>query len=56
MKNKHRGSSFDDFLKEERLYEEGNVDAVKRATVFQLKKQKFTKNSICKKMRTRHAT
>ena len=35
MKNKHRGSSFDDFLKEEGLFEDCSAEAVKRVIVFQ---------------------
>lgn len=35
MKNKHKGSSFDDFLKEEGLFEECHTEAVKRVIAFQ---------------------
>ena len=56
MANKHRGSSFDDFLKEEGIFEECNTEAVKRVLAFQLekemKKQKITKSEFAKKMRT----
>lgn len=59
MKNKHRGSSFDDFLKEEELFEECNAEAVKRVIAFQLerelKKQKLTKTQLAKKMHTSRA-
>lgn len=45
MKNKHRGSNFDSFLKEEGLFEECNAEAAKRVIAFQLlgelKKQKL---------------
>lgn len=59
MKNRHRGSSFDDFLKEEGLFEECNAEAVKRVIAFQLerelKKQKLTKTQLAKKMHTSRA-
>jgi antitoxin HicB len=59
MKNKHRGSSFDDFLKEEGLLEECNAEAVKRVIAFQLekelKKQKLTKTQLAKRMHTSRA-
>ncbi len=59
MKNKHRGSSFDDFLKEEGIFEECNAEAVKRVIAFQLereiKKQKLTKTQLAKKMQTSRA-
>lgn len=59
MKNKHRGSSFDDFLKEEGLFEECNAEAVKRVIAFQLerelKKQKLTKTQLAKRMHTSRA-
>jgi antitoxin HicB len=59
MKNKHRGSSFDDFLKEEEIFEECNAEAVKRVIAFQLeqelKKQKITKTQFAKKMKTSRA-
>jgi antitoxin HicB len=59
MKNKHRGSSFDDFLKEEGLFEECNAEAVKRVIAFQLeqelKKQKMTKTQLAKRMHTSRA-
>ncbi len=58
-KNKHRGSSFDDFLKEEGLFEECNAEAVKRVIAFQLekelKKQKLTKTQLAKRMHTSRA-
>jgi antitoxin HicB len=59
MKNKYRGSSFDDFLKEEGLFEECNAEAVKRVIAFQLeqelKKQKLTKTQLAKRMHTSRA-
>ena len=60
MKNKHRGSSFDDFLKEEGLFEECNAEAVKRVIAFQLekelKKQKMTKSQFAKRLKTSRAS
>lgn len=35
-KNKHTGSSFDDFLKEEELYEEVTAKALKRSSIHEL--------------------
>ena len=59
MKNKHRGSSFDDFLKEEGIFEECNAEAIKRVLSFQLekelKKQKMTKTQLAKRMHTSRA-
>jgi predicted XRE-type DNA-binding protein len=59
MKNKHRGSSFEDFLKEEGIFEECHEEAVKRVIAFQLeqelKKQKMTKTQLAKKMKTSRA-
>lgn len=59
MKNKHKGSSFDDFLKEEGLFEECNAEAIKRVLSFQLekelKKQKLTKTELAKRMHTSRA-
>ena len=60
VKNKHRGSSFDDFLKEEGLFEECNAEAVKRVIAFQLekelKKQKMTKSQFAKRLKTSRAS
>jgi antitoxin HicB len=59
MKNKHRGSSFDDFLSDENLLEECTAEAVKRVIAFQLerelKKQKLTKTQFAKRMHTSRA-
>jgi len=59
MKNKHRGSNFDDFLKEEGIFEECNAEAIKRVLSFQLekelKKQKLTKTQLAKRMHTSRA-
>ena len=52
----HRGSNFEDFLKEEGIFEECNAEAVKRVIAFQLeaelKKQKMSKSQFAKKMKT----
>ncbi|MBX9922486.1 MAG: helix-turn-helix domain-containing protein [Rhabdochlamydiaceae bacterium] len=54
--SKHRGSNFEDFLKEEGIFEECNAEAVKRVIAFQLeaelKKQKMSKSQFAKKMKT----
>ena len=36
MKNRHIGSSLDDFLKEENIYEEAQAQAIKEVIVWQL--------------------
>ena len=38
MKNKHIGSNFDDFLKEENLLEEIQAAAIKRVIAYQIRK------------------
>ena len=52
MNKKHIGSSFDDFLKEESIYEEVNAFAVKEVIVFMLneeiKKRNLTKAEVAK--------
>lgn len=56
MKNKHRGSSLEDFLKGEGVFEECLEESVKRVVVFQLeqglKKQKVSKNQFIRKIKT----
>ncbi|MGM0440357.1 MAG: Fis family transcriptional regulator [Chlamydiota bacterium] len=56
MSNKHIGSSFDDFLKEEEIFDEVEAVAAKRVFVFQmkeeLKKQHLNKSELAKKMHT----
>ena len=58
-KNKHIGSDFDDFLKEEGIYEECTAEAVKRVVAFQIaqemKKQKLTKTQFAKMLKTSRA-
>jgi antitoxin HicB len=60
MKKKGRiGSSFDDFLKEEGLYEEVTARAIKRVIARQLgvlmADQGLTKSTLAKRMRTSRA-
>ncbi len=56
MKNKHIGSSFDDFLEEEAMLEEATAVAVKRVLAWQIEQemtaQKLTKTTLAKRMRT----
>lgn len=60
MKRKGRvGSSFDDFLKEDGLYEEATARAIKRVIARQLdalmKKNHLTKTALAKRMQTSRA-
>lgn len=54
--NPHTGSSFDDFLKEEDLYEECTAIAIKRVLVWQLEqemqRQHMTKSAMAERMHT----
>jgi len=56
MQNKHIGSSFEDFLKEEGRYEEATVQAIKRVLAWQLteamKKNHISKVEMAKRMHT----
>lgn len=56
MKNKHIGSSFDDFLKEEDIYEEVTDRAIKKVIAYQLememKAQSITKTKMAELMNT----
>jgi antitoxin HicB len=56
MKKKHIGSSFDDFLKEERVFEQTKTLAVKRVLAWQIaelmKKNQITKQEMAKRMHT----
>jgi antitoxin HicB len=58
-KNKHRGSSFENFLKEERLLEEIEVAALKRVVALTIadlmKKKRLTKTAMAVEMRTSRA-
>jgi len=56
MKNKHIGSSFDDFLKEEGIYEEATSHAIKRVIAWQLaeamKAKNISKSEMARRMNT----
>lgn len=56
MTNPHIGSSFDDFLKEEGIYEEVTAIAVKRVLAWQLQQalleQGVTKSVLAERMHT----
>ena len=56
MKNKHLGSKFDDFLKEENLYDETQAAAIKRVIAFQIKKAMDKKQISKKEMSERMGT
>jgi len=55
-KNPHTGSSFDDFLKEEDIYEECTAGALKRVLAWQIEqemhRQKITKSAMADRMHT----
>ncbi len=56
VKNKHNGSSFDDFLKEEGLYEACSAAALKNVLARQIesdmKKKGLTKSAMAGRMKT----
>src|SRR5579872_2500759 len=56
MKNKHIGSSFDEFLEEEGLYSEVEAIAIKRVLAYQIEqvmeKYHLSKTDMANKMRT----
>jgi antitoxin HicB len=56
VKNPHIGGSFDDFLKEEGIYEAVQTTAIKRVLASQLeqamKSRKLTKLEMARRMRT----
>lgn len=56
MSKKHMGSSIDDFLKEEGVFEEAQAQAVKEVVAWQLaeamKKQKISKNKMAMLLKT----
>lgn len=58
-KDKHIGSDFDDFLKEEGIYQECTAEAIKRVVAFQIekemKKQKLTKSKFARMLKTSRA-
>jgi antitoxin HicB len=55
-RNPHTGSSFDDFLKEEGIYEECTAAALKRVLAWQveqeMQRQKITKSAMAARMKT----
>lgn len=59
MNKKHIGSNFDDFLKEENLYEQVQAVAIKRVITYQIaqemKKKKLTKTEMANRMKTSRA-
>jgi len=59
MKKKHIGSNFDDFLKEESIFDQSSAVAVKRVIAWQIEqemiKQKLTKTVMAKRMHTSRA-
>ncbi|HEY5175940.1 MAG TPA: Fis family transcriptional regulator [Terriglobales bacterium] len=56
MSKKHMGSSLDDFLKEEGIFEEAQAQAVKEVVAWQLaeamKKKKISKNKMAALLKT----
>lgn len=56
MSKKHLGSSIDDFLKEEGVFEEAQAQAIKEVVAWQLaeamKKQNISKNKMATLLRT----
>ncbi|MEI6777250.1 MAG: helix-turn-helix transcriptional regulator [Chloroflexales bacterium] len=57
--NPHIGSSLDDFLTEEEIYEEVTTIAIKRVLVWQIeqlmKEQKLSKTAMARRMQTSRA-
>lgn len=55
-KNKHFGSSIDDFMKEEGLYEEAQAQAIKEVIAWQLSqamsKKKISKTTMATRLKT----
>lgn len=56
MSKKHMGSSLDDFLREEGIFEEAQAQAVKEVVAWQLaeamKKKKISKNKLAMLLKT----
>jgi plasmid maintenance system antidote protein VapI len=56
MSKKHMGSSIDDFLKEEGIFEEAQTQAIKEVVAWQLaeamKKKKISKNKMAMLLKT----
>jgi len=59
MKKTHIGSNFDDFLKEEKIYEQAQATAIKRVIAYQIseemKKKKLMKTEMASRMKTSRA-
>ena len=59
MTNKHVGSSFDDFLKEEGIHEEATAHAIKRVLAWQIEQamseQGISKSEMARRMKTSRA-
>ncbi len=59
MNKKHIGSDFDDFLKDENLYEQVQAVAIKRIVAYQIaeemKKKNLTKTEMASRMKTSRA-
>jgi antitoxin HicB len=59
MIKKHIGSKFDDFLKEENLFEQVQAAAIKRVIAYQIveemKRNKLTKTEMANRMKTSRA-
>jgi antitoxin HicB len=59
MKNKHLGSCFDDFLKDEGIHEEARAHAIKRVLAWQMQEamtaQGLSKSEMAKRMNTSRA-
>lgn len=56
MSKKHMGSGIDEFMKEERVFEEAQAQAVKEVVAWQLaeamKKKKISKNRMARLLKT----
>ena len=56
MSKKHMGSSIDDFLKKEGIFEEAQAHAVKEVVAWQfakaMKKQRISKNKMAARLKT----
>jgi antitoxin HicB len=59
MKKKHFGDNFDDYLREEGLFEEVEAAAIKRMVAFQIaqemKRRKLSKTEMTHRMKTSRA-
>ncbi len=59
MNKEHIGSNFDDFLKEEKIYEQVQAAAIKRVVAYQIaeemKKKNLTKTEMASRMKTSRA-